>query len=89
MTAEVFAEGGAGTPEGKAGNAGFTVIAQDDRHLFHMVEGLYSDWSMADRSSELHIFARGAHGFGMVKQGLPVDRWLDLMEDWLADQGFA
>lgn len=67
----------------------FTVIAQDDRHLFKVVEGLYADWSNADRPAELHIFARGAHGFGMVKQGLPVDRWIDLFEDWLADQGFA
>ena len=67
----------------------FTVIAHDDRHLFHMVEGLYSDWSMADRSSELHIFARGAHGFGMVKQGLPSDRWIDLLGAWLADKGFG
>lgn len=65
----------------------FTVIAQDDRLLFHMVEGLYLDWSGADRSAELHIFARGAHGFGMVRQGLPCDRWIDLLGDWLADQG--
>ena len=67
----------------------FTVIAHDDRYLFHMVEGLYSDWSMADLSAELHIFARGAHGFGMVKQGLPSDRWIDLLGDWLADKGFG
>jgi acetyl esterase/lipase len=67
----------------------FTLIAQDDRLLFKMVEGLYADWSNADRPAELHIFARGAHGFGMVKQGLPVDRWIDLLGDWLADQGFA
>jgi hypothetical protein len=25
----------------------------------------------------------------MVRRGLPVDRWIDLMEDWLGDQGFA
>jgi hypothetical protein len=24
----------------------------------------------------------------MVKQGLPVDRWIDLLADWLKDQGF-
>jgi hypothetical protein len=35
------------------------------------VEGLYRDWSDADRPSELHVFARGAHGFGMARQGLP------------------
>jgi dienelactone hydrolase len=67
----------------------FTVIAHDDRYLFHMVEGLYSDWSMADHSAELHIFARGAHGFGMVKQGLPSDRWIDLLGAWLDDKGFG
>lgn len=67
----------------------FTVIAQDDRLLFRVVEGLYADWSSADRPAELHIFARGGHGFGMVRQGLPVDRWIDLFGDWLVDRGFA
>ena len=67
----------------------FTVIAHDDRVLFHMVEGLYLDWSAADRSAELHIFARGLHGFGLIRQGAPSDRWIDLLEAWLADGGFA
>ncbi|HEY2357814.1 MAG TPA: alpha/beta hydrolase [Phenylobacterium sp.] len=67
----------------------FTVIAHDDRLLFHMVEGLYLDWSAADRSSELHIFARGQHGFGMVRQGAPSDRWIDLLGAWLTDKGFG
>ena len=66
----------------------FTCIAQDDRMLFKVVEGLYADWSNADRPAELHIFNRGGHGFGMVKRGWPVDRWVDLFGDWLADQGF-
>jgi acetyl esterase/lipase len=67
----------------------FTAIAQDDRLLFKIVEGLYADWSNADRPAELHIFARGGHGFGMVRRGLPADRWIDLFEAWLSDQGFA
>ena len=67
----------------------FTVIAQDDRLLFRVVEGLYADWSSADRPAELHIFTRGAHGFGMIRQGMPSDRWIDLFGDWLVDQGFA
>ncbi|HEY5107723.1 MAG TPA: dienelactone hydrolase family protein [Caulobacteraceae bacterium] len=66
----------------------FTVIAADDRMLFKVVEGLYADWSNADRPAELHIFARGGHGFGMARQQRPVDRWIDLFADWLADQGF-
>ncbi len=61
----------------------FSLVAQDDRLLFKIVEGLHRDWSDADRPSELHVFARGGHGFGMVRQGLPVDRWTDLFADWL------
>jgi dienelactone hydrolase len=67
----------------------FTVVAQDDRLWFRVVEGLYADWSSADRPAELHIFTHGGHGFGVSKRGLPVDRWIDLLGDWLADQGFA
>ena len=67
----------------------FTVIAEDDRLLFKVVEGLYADWSNADRAAELHVFTRGGHGFGMIRQGLAVDRWIDLYRDWLADRGFG
>ena len=67
----------------------FTCIAQDDVLLYRVVEGLYSDWTDARRSAELHIYRRGNHGFGMVKQGMPSDRWIDQFRDWLADLGFA
>jgi acetyl esterase/lipase len=67
----------------------FTVIAQDDQMLYRVVEGLYSDWTDAERSAELHIYRRGQHGFGMIKQGAPSDKWIDLFHDWLADQGFS
>lgn len=67
----------------------FTCIAQDDTLLYRVVEGLYADWTNADRSAELHIYRRGAHGFGMVKQGFPSDRWIDHFGDWLADLGYA
>ena len=47
-----------------------------------------STWTgpTADRSAELHVFGRGAHGFGMVRQGTPSDRWTDLFLAWLADR---
>jgi dienelactone hydrolase len=63
----------------------FAAIAQDDRMLLRVVEGLYADWSAAERPADLHIFARGGHGFGMVRLGLPVDRWVDQFGDWLTD----
>ena len=62
----------------------FTAVARDDI-LVRIVEGLYAEWTAADRSAELHIFARGAHGFGMIRQGLPSDHWTDLFSAWLDD----
>ncbi len=67
----------------------FTVVAQDDFLIGRMVEGLYADWTDAGRSAELHIYRRGNHGFGMLKQGTPSDRWINLFHDWLTDQGFG
>lgn len=67
----------------------FTVMAQDDILLYRLAEHLYADWTDAERSAEMHIYRRGSHGFGMVKQGSPSDRWINLFGDWLADQGFA
>ena len=67
----------------------FSAVTEDDRLLLRSVQQLYLDWSRAGRPAEFHVFARGGHGFGMAKQGLPVDRWIDLFEAWLADNGFA
>jgi len=66
----------------------FAAAAQDDL-LVKIVEGLHDDWSAADRPSELHVFARGAHGFGIIRQGLPSDHWTDLFIAWLDDLGLA
>jgi acetyl esterase/lipase len=62
----------------------FGAVARDDI-LVRIVEGLHADWSAAGRSSELHVFARGAHGFGLIRQGLPSDRWAELFVAWLED----
>ncbi|TCR91046.1 dienelactone hydrolase family protein [Rhizobium sp. BK376] len=67
----------------------FTVVAQDDIVAYRMVERLYSDWTDADRSAEMHIYRRGEHGFGMAKQGMPSDGWINLFRDWLADLGLS
>jgi acetyl esterase/lipase len=66
----------------------FTVVAQDD-FLYRVVEQIYSDWTDAGRSAELHIYRRGNHGFGTAKQGAPSDRWINLFHDWLTDLGFG
>ncbi|TRX11234.1 alpha/beta hydrolase [Flavobacterium gawalongense] len=48
---------------------------------------LYNDWIAAGKSAELHIYSKGGHGFGMSKNNLPVDSWIDRFGDWLGLQG--
>jgi acetyl esterase/lipase len=64
----------------------FAAVAQDDAMMAGPVVRLYSEWKTANLPAELHVFERGGHGFGTIKQGLPVDRWLDLFADWLTSQ---
>lgn len=33
--------------------------------------------------AEMHIFAHGGHGFGMRKNNIPTDNWVNLFIDWL------
>jgi acetyl esterase/lipase len=67
----------------------FIALTRDDKLLFRAVRGLYEDWTDAGKPAEFHAYERGSHGFGTAQQGLPVDRWMDLLADWLVDQGFA
>jgi acetyl esterase/lipase len=62
----------------------FTAAAADDI-LVRIVEDLHADWQSAGRPSELHVFGRGGHGFGMVEQKMPADRWTDLLLAWIDD----
>lgn len=48
----------------------------------------YSDWIKARRSAELHLYAKGGHGFGMRKQNLPTDDWIKRFGEWMRIQGF-
>jgi acetyl esterase/lipase len=49
---------------------------------------LYDKWRTAHKSVELHMFAKGGHGFGMRKQNLPTDHWIDRFTEWLDLQGW-
>lgn len=49
---------------------------------------LWQKWTAAHKSVELHMFAKGGHGFGMRKQNLPTDHWIDRFAEWLDQQGF-
>ena len=62
----------------------FLAAASDDELWLgsHSVR-LYTDWIDVGKSAELHMFARGRHGFAMREQGLPVDAWIERFWEWL------
>jgi acetyl esterase/lipase len=67
----------------------FLAAATDDAvvEVDHSL-ALYSAWRAAGRPVELHLYARGGHGFGMNRQGLPSDTWIERFWDWLQSEGF-
>ena len=67
----------------------FVVAATDDQlGLAPESVALYEKWTSAGKSAELHMYAKGGHGFGMRKQNLPTDHWIDRFADWLQLQGW-
>jgi hypothetical protein len=50
---------------------------------------LHGQWQAAGHPVELHIYSKGGHGFGMRKQGLPTDAWIERFYDWLGTQGMT
>jgi acetyl esterase/lipase len=67
----------------------FVAAATDDQlGLAPESVALYEKWTGAHKSAELHMYAKGGHGFGMRKQNLPTDHWIDRFADWLELQGW-
>ncbi len=62
----------------------FVVVARND-FLFDKSLQLFNRWSEAGRPIEFHVYEKGGHGFGVDRQGMPVDHWLEPLEAWLID----
>ncbi len=50
---------------------------------------LYSAWREAGVSAALHMYSKGDHGFGMRKQNLPSDNWIERFYEWSLAEGFT
>jgi acetyl esterase/lipase len=68
----------------------FVAAATDDGLglASHSVD-LYSKWLAAKKPAEIHIYEKGDHGFGMHKQNIPTDTWIDRLGDWLGLLGYV
>jgi acetyl esterase/lipase len=65
----------------------FTAVASNDPIAVRSCVTIYSAWQAAGRQAEIHCYAQGGHGFGMVAQGLPSDGWIDRLYEWMGAQG--
>jgi acetyl esterase/lipase len=61
----------------------FLALASDDP-IANANTRLYEKWRDAGKSVEIHIYAKGGHGFGIQKRGLPMDDWTERFERWLS-----
>ncbi len=65
----------------------FLLCADDDLMASTCSVQLYSTWKAAGHPVELHIYAKGGHGFGMHTQNLPSDGWIERFREWMAMLG--
>ena len=50
---------------------------------------LYKSWLDSGAPVALQMYAKGGHGFGMRKQGLPSDSWAERLYEWMLSQGLV
>ncbi|ALM07577.1 1,4-beta-xylanase [Sediminicola sp. YIK13] len=50
---------------------------------------LYTSWAKKGIATELHMYSKGGHGFGMKTQGLPSDNWIERFYDWSIAEGLT
>jgi acetyl esterase/lipase len=65
----------------------FLALATDDPIAYANTR-LYEKWRDAGKPVEMHIYAKGGHGFGILKRGQPTDDWTLRFEEWMSNQGF-
>ncbi len=61
----------------------FIAITHDDADRALFAALYYADLRRAGVSSELHIYSKGGHGYGLRPSNNAVSNWPKRMEDWL------
>lgn len=68
----------------------FMVCAADDPLMLAPANiKLYTKWIDEGHTGELHMYAKGGHGFGMQAQGKPSDQWIDRFYEWSVSEGLT
>jgi acetyl esterase/lipase len=66
----------------------FMLVAHDDNANSIEAAMLYLEYKKRDLSAELQIYAKGGHGFGMRKDGKPINEWPQRCAEWMTSLGF-
>ena len=66
----------------------FMVVAHDDGANPVEAAMLYLEYKKRDLSAELHICAKGGHGFGMRPDGKPINDWPKRCAEWMKTQNY-
>ncbi|GLU45389.1 alpha/beta hydrolase [Allomuricauda sp. NBRC 101325] len=67
----------------------FIAVTGDDFFGFQSLSiDAFQQWNNAKQPVELHMYEKGGHGFGMRKQGLPSDQWINAFGSWLDQHDF-
>lgn len=67
----------------------FLAVAGDDRLAAPTVMNFYLAAVRSGQQPELHVYAKGGHGFGMNRQGTSSDFWIKDLLNWLEVQELA
>lgn len=65
----------------------FFLVAHDDRTYPIEAALLYLEYKKRNLSAELHICAKGGHGFGMKRNNHPINDWPQRCAEWMASMG--
>src|SRR5262249_15011964 len=66
----------------------FLAVADDDRMCAEVCAAFYQKLKQAGVSGELHIYARGGHGFGMADLSAPITTWPARLSAWMCARGY-
>jgi endo-1,4-beta-xylanase len=66
----------------------FLVHADDDRVPSERSAAFYIALKKAGVPAELHICAKGGHGYGIIDNHLPISGWPRRLEEWMSERGY-
>lgn len=66
----------------------FLVQTLDDRGYYRSTLAYAAALDAKGVPAEVHLFAKGGHGYGLRPSRHPVSSWPALCEKWMAEMGF-